>query len=175
MQDIKTNYEATIELIKVIEPYISVDNLKIRMDENKDWRGSKYKTDYVVVIEKNNVSFEVYDNEIIVSYFKDHCHFEDYSSELQEGQADYIERAKEFLATLFSSKIKHIQKYKGSKLVSEKYSFVYPDGEVYEGGTWYGLIHMVNPFAKKIEKTAIWKYEKEKGIFEQKESNYENR
>ena len=56
--------------------------------------------------EENNVSFEVLDNEIIVFYFTDHYHFEDYSSELEEGEDDYIKRAKDFLIELFENQIK---------------------------------------------------------------------
>ena len=53
-------------------------------------------------------------------YFTDHYHFEDYSSELEDGADDYIKRAKDFLTKLFENQIKYIEIYKGKKLATEK-------------------------------------------------------
>ncbi len=97
----------------------------------------------------NNVGFKVFDNEITVFYFTDHCHFEDYTSEPKEME-DYIQRAKDFLVELFENKIKHIESYKGKALSVENYYIVYSDStEKRIGGIWWGLVRFINPFAKK--------------------------
>ena len=81
------NYETTKELLEVIDQYIENANITIST-ENQDWKGEKYESDFVTIDEKNSVGFEVFDNEIIVFYFTDHCHFEDYSSDLEDGDDD---------------------------------------------------------------------------------------
>lgn len=160
------NFEITTELLETIKSYIEKANTTIAT-ENKDWKGRNYKSDFVTIDEKNNVGFEVFDNEIIVFYFTDHYHFEDYSSELQDGDDNYIKRAKDFLNELFENQIKYIEIYKGKKLATEKYYFIYSDNtEERIGGTWWGLERFLNPFAKKIEKTTIYKFNKDKGCFE---------
>ena len=61
------NFEITNELIDTIKPYTENVTVKISTD-NKDWKGRDYKSDFVTFDEKNNVGFEVFDNEIIVFY-----------------------------------------------------------------------------------------------------------
>ena len=162
------NFQITNELIDTIKPYL--ENAKITIfTDNKDWKDRRYKSDFVTIDEKNNIGFEVFDNEIIVFYFTDHYHFEDYSSELEDGDDDYVKRAKEFITKLFENKIKYIQVYKGEKLATEKYYIVYSDNtEERIGGTWWGLERFLNPFAKKAEKTTIYKFNKPSGCFEGK-------
>ncbi len=161
------NFEVTDELLETIKPF--TENATITAStENTDYKGRKYKSDFVTIDKKNNVGFEVFDNEIIFFYFTDHYHFEDYSSELEEGQDDYIKRAKEFLVELFENKIKYIEIYRGKTLAIEKYYIVYSDEtEERIGGTWWGLAKFLNPFAKKSEKTIIYKFSKTKGCFEE--------
>ena len=160
------NYETTKELLEVIDQYIENANITISI-ENEDWKGKKYESDFVTIDEKNNVGFEVFDNEIIVFYFTDHCHFEDYSSDLEDGDDDYIKRAKDFIVRLFENKIKYIQIYRGKKLASEKYYIIYSENnEEQIGGTWWGLERILNPFAKKTEKTTIYQYNKVNGCFD---------
>ena len=89
------NFEITNELIDTIKPYTENATITIST-ENNDWKGRAYKSDFITIDDKNNVGFEVFDNEIIVFYFTDHYHFEDYSSELEDGDDDYIKRAKFF-------------------------------------------------------------------------------
>lgn len=123
------------------------------------------KSDYVIIDAENNVGFEVFDGEITVFYFTDHRHFEDYSSENQED--GYQNRAKDFLINLFENKIKHIKSYKGKKLAEEKYYMIYSDNrEEYIGGTWWGLVRLINPFAKKQNKTTVYKFNGDNGCFE---------
>ena len=160
------NYEITTELIDTIKPY--TENATVTISTNNiDWKGRNYESDFVTIDKKNNVGFEVFDNEIIVFYFTDHYHFEDYSSELEDGDDDYIKRAKNFLIELFENQIKYIQIYKGKNLVTEKYYLIYSDNtEKRIGGTWWGLERFLNPFAKKVEKITIYKFNKDKGCFE---------
>ena len=158
-------FEITNELIDTIKSYTENATVTIST-ENKDWKGRNYESDFVTIDKKNNVGFEVFDNEIIVFYFTDHYHFEDYSSELEDGD-DYIKRAKNFLIELFENQIKYIEIYRGKKLATEKYYFVYSDNtEERIGGTWWGLERFLNPFAKKIEKITFYKFNKDKGCFE---------
>lgn len=160
------NFEITNELLKSIKPHTENATITISI-ENKDWKGRNYKSDFVTIDEKNNVGFEVFDNEIIVFYFTDHYHFEDYSSELEEGEDDYIKRTKDFLTELFENQIKYIQIYTGKKLTTEKYCLIYADNtEECIGGSWWGLERFLNPFAKKTEKTTIYKFNRSKGCFE---------
>ncbi len=160
------NFETTSILLDVIQPYIENSTVEITT-ENKDWRNRNYKSDFVSIDIKNHVGFEVFDNEVIVFYFTDHSHFEDYSSELQEGEDDYIERAKSFLKELFEYKIRLIEYYKGKTLSSEKYFIMYHDGREDEciGNTWYGLSKFINPFGKKSMRSTTWQFDKSKGVF----------
>lgn len=160
------NFEITNELINTLKQYTENATITCSTD-NKDWKGRDYKSDFVTINEKNNFGFEVFDNEIIVFYFTDHYHFEDYSSDLEDGDDNYIKRAKGFIVELLENKIKYIQIYKGKKLATEKYYIVYSDNtEKRIGGTWWGLERFLNPFAKKIEKTTIYKFNKSSGCFD---------
>lgn len=160
------NYIITNELLEILKPYTENVNITIST-ENIDWKGKKYESDFVTIDEKNNVGFEVFDNEIIVFYFTDHYHFEDYTSDLDDGDDDYIKRAKDFIIELFENKIKYVQIYKGEKLATEKYYIIYADKkEERIGGTWWGLERILNPFAKKREKTTIYKFNKKNGCFD---------
>lgn len=78
------NFETTSILLEAIKSYIENATVEITT-ENEDWRNRNYKSDFVTIDAKNNVEFEVFDNEVIAFYFTDHYHFEDYSSELQDG------------------------------------------------------------------------------------------
>lgn len=122
--------------------------------------------DLVWIDKKHNVGFEVFDNEIIVFYFTDHEHFEDYTSEPEACGAKYVERAIEFLKNLLSCSVRHVEYYKGRTLAKEKYFFIKENGEEeYFGGTWFGLSSFINPFAKKSEQSITWIFNREKGAF----------
>lgn len=121
------------------------------------------KSDFVTLIENQDVGFEVFDNEIIVFYFTDHTHFEDYSSDLNEGDPDYVQRAKEFLKQLFTLPIRKYDIFKGKKLSCDKYYFVLSDGtEDFIGGTLYKLCRFLNPFRKKRTEITTWQYDTDK-------------
>lgn len=85
----------TAILLDELKPYIENSIVDIST-ENKDWRNRDYKSDLVTIDAKNQVCFEVFDNEIIAYYFIDRYHFEDYTSELEDRQEDYIEQDKSF-------------------------------------------------------------------------------
>lgn len=165
------NFEATLVLLETLKPYLENSVVDIST-ENKDWRNRAYKSDFVTVDSKNHVGFEVFDNEIIVFYFTDHYHFEDYTSELEEGDEDYVERAKCFLKELFEYKIRHVEYYKGKTLSSEKYFVTYNDGreEKCITNTWYGLSKFINPFGKRTVKSTTWQFDKSKGVFTARKS-----
>lgn len=150
------NYEATERILEKLKPYVDIENLEIST-ESTDWRGRKYKADYVKLEEKHNVGFEVTDRSIIVFFFTDHQHFDNYSTD--ENDTDYIGWAMEFLENLFILPVRHIEKYKGKKMINEKYYFIKDGQDDYFGGTWYGLVRAFNPFAKKADKNTMWKYD----------------
>lgn len=159
------NYEITQQLLDAISPYFDLNGITITT-ENKDWKGRSYRSDFVKLIYKNNVSFEVFDNEIIISYFTDHVHFEDYIFDLEDGEPDFVTRAREFLVQLFTMPIRRLEKYRGKTLVSDQYFFVMPDGQEERiGGTWYGLVKLINPFAKKHTHFTTWYYDIKKNCF----------
>ena len=101
------NFETTSVLLEVLKPYLENTVVDVSTD-NADWRNRNYKSDLVTIDANNHVGFEVLEKEIIAFYFTDHYHFEDYTSELQDGEENYIERAKHFLKELFEYKIRHV-------------------------------------------------------------------
>ncbi len=158
------NFDTTSQILEAIAEYTV--NSDITVDTgNKGF--TSHKSDLVMIDKANNVGFEVLENEIIVYYFTEHTHFEDYSAELAEGQDDYIKRAKDFLITLLSERVLRIMFFKGKAMVKEKYYIYYHDGreDEYVGGTFYSIIKSLNPFAKKHTKSITWIFDKEKGRF----------
>ncbi len=161
------NFETTKIVLKSLKTYVDDSVIKISTTDNKDWINRDYRSDFVTIDEKHHVGFEVLENEIIVFYFTDHCHFEDYTSGINDGEDNYIERAKQFLKELLEYKIRHTELYKGKTLSSEKYFIIYNDGREDEciGSTWYGLSKFINPFGKKTIHTTTWQFDKSKGLF----------
>ncbi len=147
-------FQATSEILEVLKPYLGNANVSVN-------------DDFVMIDEKNHVGFDIMENEIIVFYFTDHMHFEDYTSELEEGEDDYIKRAKDFLIELLQYTIRHDEFFKGKKKSLEKYYMLYDDGreEDYLGATWFGLSTFINPFGRKSSKSTTWTFDKEKGCF----------
>ncbi|MBQ7817597.1 MAG: hypothetical protein IJ388_02210 [Oscillospiraceae bacterium] len=159
------NFDTTAALIEIVKPY--TEDILIDSSMKKDYLRRNYQSDFVTVAKENNFGFEVFENEVIVFLFTDHYHFEDYTSELQEGQDDYVKRAKAFLKELFEVRIRHVECYKGKKLASEKYILMHDDGREEDciGNTWYGLERFLNPFAKKTMRSTTWQFDKSKGLF----------
>lgn len=159
------NFQTTQILLDAIETYFDIEDITIST-EHTDWKGRPYKSDFVTLIEKQNVQFEVFDNEIIVAYFTEHTHFEDYSFDLNDGDPDYVQRAIEFLKQLFTLPIRKYDIYKGSRLSCNKYYLILPDGtEDYIGGAWYGPCGFPNLFAKKRKEITTWQYDASKKCF----------
>ncbi len=159
-------HEITKELIKAVTPYIIPDNITISTNIT-NCKSGKYYSDLVTAEQKHRVGFEVFDNEIIVFYFTDHCHFEDYSSNSSDIEDNYIIRAKKFIVELFTLPIRHVETYKCDKLVSEKYYIVHPDGreESKTGVICHSIIRQLNPFIKKTTTMTTWQYDKSKEMF----------
>lgn len=156
------NFKITKEILGSLTPYINADKIRIST-ENKDWKGKPYKSDFVTIDSTNDVGFEVFENEIIVFYFTDHMHFEDYST---EEEYNYIFRAKEFLTNLFTARLRCIETYKGKKLAKDNYYFVYDNKDDEPiGGTIWSLSSLHNPFTKKSQKSTTWFYDRDIGIF----------
>ncbi len=152
-------FASTKELIETLQPLICTENLRITT-ENTIWRGHTCQSDLVTLNEAHNIHLEVFENEIIIGYFTDHTHFEDYTCDLANGEAPYLERAKEFLIKLYTLPIRHLQIFRGTKLLCEKYYFVSPcSDDEWIGGTWYGLVRWFCPFAKKRSTTNCWQYD----------------
>jgi len=160
------NYDITQLLLDAISLYCDLSCITVST-ENKDWKGRHYLSDVVTLVEKNNVRFEVFDKEIIVSYFTDHVHFEDYSFELKDGEPNFVIRVKEFLVQLFSLPVRHMEVYKGTKLIYEKYFFVKTNNEeeCISGIISHRRLFGFNPFAKKHYKIQTWYYERKEGFF----------
>lgn len=159
------NFQTTQLLLEDLKTYCDLEDIRISTD-NTDWSGCPYQSDFVTLIECQDVGFEVFANEIIVFYFTDHVHFEDYSGDLEEGDSDYIQRAREFLKQLFTLPLRKYEIYKGKKLRGDKYYFLLPNGEEERiGGTWYGLLGLLNPFAKKRTTAETWQYDAEQKRF----------
>ncbi|MDD4494854.1 MAG: hypothetical protein PHV32_11020 [Eubacteriales bacterium] len=148
------NYEVTNIILEKLALYIDTENIKITT-ESTDWRGKKYKADYAMLNETHEVSFEVTERSIVVFFFTAHRHFDNYTAD--EGDTDYIGWAIEFIEELFMLPIKHTEKYKGRKLISERYAFIKGGEEEATGGLiWHLLVTTVNPFAKKHIKNTVW-------------------
>ena len=160
------NYIQTIELMDAINKLCNIDAVKVSM-ENTDWRGKKYKSDVVTLELEHNIGFEVLENEIIVFYFKDHTHFEDYSSDLDADEPDYVARAIEFLVNLFTSKIRIEEYYTKDKLVRDRFYFILPDGDEYIGGTFYKFWTAILCKKKLQKKIHVWAYNKITKRFEE--------
>lgn len=159
------NYKTTSQLLEAMDTFIDKSKISISTD-NKDWKNRDYKSDFVMIDDKSNVGFEVFDNEIIVYYFTGHYHFNDYNLE-NEYDNNYIKRAEIFLLDLFKKQIKHEQTYKGNSLTSEKYYIIYQDEREDNciDNAYYTFTNIINCFRKKEITSTIWQYNKSKGCF----------
>jgi len=145
----------TKRILETLKPY--TENAEISVEPGG-------KTNLVWLDAKNNVGFEVFDNEIIVFYLTDHQHFEDYICGLEDGQDDYIKRAEDFILDLFRYKIRYVKTFRGKILTKEKFSIIYSDGrEERLQSIWHGLA-----FGRKSEVSTVWRYDAEKGCFTEK-------
>jgi len=163
------SFETTNHILEKLKPYVDINDVDISL-ENTNYKGVKYKADFIMIEKNNNVAFEVTERSIIVFCFSDHSHFDNYITD--ENDTEYIKYAIEFLENLFTLPIRHVETYKGKKLYNEKYYFVKDNENEFFGGSWHGLFHLFNPFAKKSFKTTIWKYNADLKLFQSKGENY---
>lgn len=137
----------------------------IHTTENTDWRGKPYRSDYVIIEQEHRIGFEVFRNEILAFYFGDHCHFEDYTSELTEGMLPYPQRAIEFLRRFFTTPLQRMEKRKGHRLLRCEWFFLLPDGRKESlAGPWFGKL-LSNPFSRPRIELTNWYYNKFTGSF----------
>lgn len=157
------NYCETQKLLDIIYKYLPAESLFVQT-ENTDWRGRKYKSDFVNVLESDNIGFEVFENEIIIFYFTDHVHFEDYTLD-GEPEKNYTERAESFLKKLFTLPIERCYTKKGDKVVRDESFFVVSETEK-ESCTGVCLSpSLKNIFRKAIHVQETKKFNMQKGCF----------
>ncbi len=158
------NYELTNEILEMLQPYIENAKVTISTDNFVD---DEYRSDLVTIGEENEISFEVFEDAIDVSYFAAIDFFgNDDLFESPEEHVDYIKAAKDFLLKLFKNRIKHTEVFKGKKRVYESYAFIYPDNSevcIYEQK--HNILLSLIPFLKKTEVVNIWEFDREEGIF----------
>lgn len=115
-------FSATKTLIDTVCKYVSLEKLNVKSDTSNSFFGAEYDADFVEISTEssNTFSFEVSENEIIIFLFDDHIHFEDYTSDLADGEPDYVQRADEFLNKLFTLPIELHSTFKGIKMSAAK-------------------------------------------------------
>ena len=120
------NFKATEKLISAAAKFLNNDNFNIQTAGHKNYRGVEYTADYVEVLNdpQNSISFEVTENEIIIFFFTDHVHFNDYVVDLKDNEPDYVKRAAEFLEKLFTLPIERKYTVKGSKVIRDETLFI---------------------------------------------------
>jgi len=149
------NFEVTKRILEKFKSYIDVK--KATVDSyTDDFRDKEYKIDRITLDEETNLWFEVTNREIIIFCLDSHQHFDNYATD--ENDDTYIDHAIEFLEDLFTLPIKLVEKWKGQKVVNEKYYFI-KDDEDHCFENISPLLLFFNPFAKKIYRTSMWKYD----------------
>lgn len=165
-----TIYPETKQILDALGETVELHHVTITT-ENTDWRGRPYRSDYVVLEQEHKIGFEVFHNEIIAYYFGDHCHFEDYTSDLTEGMLPYPQRAIEFLRRFFTTPLQRLEKRKGHHLLRSEWFFLLPDGRKESiAGPWFGKL-FTNPFTRPWIELTNWYYNKFTGNFYETEEN----
>ncbi len=162
------NFKGTEKLISVTGKFINADNYNIRTKGHKNYRGVEYTADYVEIINDphNSVSFEVTENEIIVFFFTDHVHFNDYAMDLEDNESDYIERAAEFLENLFTLPIERKYTVKGNKVIRDESMFIQSQTEKEScGGVTFCFAGIKNILKKKRTVMEVKRFNKAVGNF----------
>ncbi len=162
------NFEATKRLLDVVSSYIPIENLTVKSDGNIDWRGRAYIADFVEIIKEgsNQISFQVTEKEIIVFFFTDHIHFEDYSSASENNDPNYVERAMEFLKKLFTFPVELRYTTKGDKIIWSESYFVLPNAEKEScAGITLCLAGFKNIFKKRVKHMEVKSFDNHIGNF----------
>lgn len=158
----KINFKATEQLIDTVSKFIPTERITIKSKGNKDWRGTEYTADYVEIIKEkpNRISFEVTEEEIILFFFSDHIHFEDYTLDLAPEDANYVDRAIEFLKKLFTLPIERRYTIKGDRVTRDESFFILPNQEKEScAGVTLSFAGLKNIFNNSIKHTEIKKFD----------------
>ena len=151
-------FYTTQTILDALCPYCDINKADISTEQT-DWKGRAYRSDYVTLVKEPYIGFEVFeDGAIIVSYFTDHCHFDNDCND-DKTDATYIQEAIEFLICLFTKPIQCQKTYKGDQLRWERYRFADDEENFssvlcYYPGTWRHW------FSKKHIKVVTWRYDK---------------
>ena len=72
-------YGITKQILDALSPFLSEEDVEITAEKHilDDGSAPEYG-DKVILDKENNVWFEVFENEIVLFYFTDHEHFDDY-------------------------------------------------------------------------------------------------
>ena len=162
------NFEATKQLLDVVGRFIQIENINVQSDGNRDWRGREYIADYVEIIKEqpNRIGFEVVEEEIVIFFFTDHIHFEDYSSALNNDGPDYVARAIEFLKMLFTLPIERRYTTKGEKITRDASYFILSNGKREScAGITFSSAGLKNIFKKSVKHIEIKKFDNQIGDF----------
>lgn len=144
--------EKTLLFLDKIRDYIDIENVELK---EETFRGSKYIE--VQLTPNGEISFHVYDNEIIVFYFSAHSHFDNY----WYGDNRYIDEAVDFLIYLFNEPFKLVEFFKGENNIGVK-QYVLEDGEeICVSEILYTRHSLKNIFKKRRCEIKIIKYDKE--------------
>lgn len=149
-------FEATKTLTDTVCKYVPLEKLNVKFDTFKSFFGAEYDADFVEILTESSdtFSFEVSENEIIIFFFNDHIHFEDYAFDLEDGEHDYVQRADEFLNKLFTLPIEIHSTFKGNKNVSSESFFITEKGRESCAGKAVcsaGLKNVLKKKTKRIE------------------------
>ena len=161
------NFIATERIIDFTDKFIPKSQYIVQTEGHKDYLGRSYTADYVEIIEQSpyHIAFEVVENEIIIFYFGDHIHFEDYSSELEEGMPNYVDRAIEFLEMLFRYPIERRYTSKGNKVVLDESLLIVSEDAKESICVTFSSAGLKNLFKKRIETVKRFEFDYETKSF----------
>ena len=147
------NFLVTERIIDFTDKFISKSQYTVQTEGHKDYLGKVYTADYVEIIVQPpyQIAFEVVENEITIFYFDDHIHFEDYSSQLEEGMPNYVDRAIEFLEKIFKYPIEQRKTLKGNKVIRDETLFITSENEKESICVTYSCAGLRNLFKKRIK------------------------
>lgn len=109
---------------------------------------------------EHDISFGVYDNEIIVFFFYDHHHF------YVDWDENYVQSAADMLRQLFIHPLLKQETFKGTKCIRREWFYLLENGRKESiAGPWFLGGRFVNPFSKKSAKRTLWRYLRQAGRF----------
>ena len=165
--DEKVNFIATEKIVEFTDKFIPKSQYVVQTDGHKDYLGRSYTADYVEIIKQSpcHIAFEVVENEIIIFYFGDHIHFEDYSSELEQGMPNYVDRAIEFLEMFFRYPIERRYTSKGNKVVRDESILIVSEKKQERICVTYSGAGLKNLFKKRVETVKRYAFDDETKSF----------